>query len=322
MKISQLARAADALQQPVNIRALEGALQSQFDGEQIVSVTELDGGKFNNAYQVETRVGRWLLKVAPPEDATLLYHERHLMQREQQIAPALSAASPLVPDYGDFFTLDGRSAFLQAWVGGQPWEQIAQRLSEAQNAALWQQLGKFARVLHQVEGASFGFPSPMSGFASASQFVTDTVDGLMEDCRHAGVCYPEIREFATLLDAHHSVLNDCPAPKLLHGDLWPPNVLVECDEGEAKIAAVIDGERAFWGDPISDWVLILYPVHDDFWQGYGDNLLAKSDPRKLALYRGMYFIVNILEAWRDAQPDDSARRHLIEVIEILRQGSG
>ena len=92
-------------------------------------------------------------------------------------------------------------------------------------------------------------------------------------------------------------------PSLLHGDLWPRNVIIDGEGADIHLNAVFDAERAFWGDPVSDWVLILYGVPEAFWQGYGENLPKTRDPVCIAIYKGMYFILNILEAVRFNQTD-------------------
>jgi aminoglycoside phosphotransferase (APT) family kinase protein len=47
-------------------------------------------------------------------------------------------------------------------------------------------------------------------------------------------------------------LDKVKTPKLLNDDLWPRNVIIDGVGEDIYLKAVIDGERAFWGDPISD----------------------------------------------------------------------
>ena len=41
---------------------------------------------------------------------------------------------------------------------------------------------------------------------------------------------------------------------LVHFDLWDGNILVESDPAGHRIGALIDAERAFWGDPLAEFV--------------------------------------------------------------------
>ncbi|MFT5676682.1 MAG: hypothetical protein ACI808_002628 [Paraglaciecola sp.] len=58
---------------------------------------------------------------------------------------------------------------------------------------------------------------------------------------------------------------------------------------------------------------------DAFWKGYGENLLKASDPTCLAIYQGMYFILNIIEAVRFKESDEEPRKWLFALNEVLRE---
>jgi fructosamine-3-kinase len=175
---------------------------------------------------------------------------------------------------------------------------------------LWKQLGQFAKVLHRCRGEQFGYPAPFSGFDRWSQFIASNVEGMVNDCRRLDVLCKEIEDYCAYMPSFAQTLDQVKVPALLHGDLWPRNVIIDGEGEEIHIKAVFDGERAFWGDPVSDWVLILYNVPDAFWQGYGEHLLQTRDPSCIAIYRGMYFILNILEAARFQESDEAPRKRL------------
>lgn len=298
MKIQQISREVGAFQQGVDEQALTDALTKQLPDIQINRVIELNAGLFNNTYKVETSAKSYILKVAPSTKADVFYNEQALMQREQSIANLLESASDLIPKYHSFFHIDNRAAFLQHYVEGELWHDIIDNLSEAENNRLWQQLGAFGKKLHSIEGECFGYPKPFEPCASWPQFIETNIAGMLDDCDRLGVRIEEIDKFLSYLPKLSQALNTVTKPKLLHGDLWPRNVIIKGRGNAIQIKAVIDAERAFWGDPISDWVLLLLGVPEAFWQGYGENLLTNSDPLKLCAYKGMYFILNILETTR------------------------
>jgi fructosamine-3-kinase len=139
---------------------------------------------------------------------------------------------------------------------------------------------------------------------------------MVEDCRRLDVFCEEIETYLSYLPHYLELLDKVKTAKLLHGDLWPRNVIIDGVGEDIHLKAVIDAERAFWDDPISDWVLLLYGVPDDFWQGYGKNLLKTSDPACLAIYQGMYFILNILEAVRFQESDEKPRKWLFAANQV------
>jgi len=294
-------------------------LNHELSGEKIIEVTELKSGHFNNTYRVNTLRNAYILKVAPERGANVFYNERYLMQRERSISEQLQSVSPLIPKYLSFFTVGDRDAFLQPLIQGELWYKAASSLSEAENAELWKQLGTFARTIHNCCGEQFGYPVPFKGFIRWSQFITDNVEGMVEDCRRLDVLCEEVEVYLSYLPNFLQTLDKVKTAKLLHGDLWPRNVIIDGVGADIHLKAVIDGERAFWGDPVSDWVLILYGVPEAFWHGYGKNLLKAHDPACIAIYKGMYFILNILEAVRFSEPDEKPRKRLSAVNKELEK---
>ena len=319
MEIHQIKRGDSEFQQPVNVQELRLQLNYELSGEKILDVTELKAGLFNNTYRVNTSHNAYILKVAPERGANVFYNERYLMQREQSISQQLQSVSPLIPAYLSFFTVGDRDAFLQPLIQGRLWHDAIGSLSDAENTLLWKQLGSFARKMHSCCGEQFGYPAPCKGFVRWSQFIADNVAGMVEDCRRLDVLCAEVEVYQHYLAHFHQTLDQVKTPKLLHGDLWPRNVIFDGVGSDIHLKAVIDGERAFWGDPVSDWALILYGVPDAFWQGYGNDLLKASDPVCIAIYKGMYFILNILEAVRFQETSEEPRRRLLMVNKELEK---
>jgi aminoglycoside phosphotransferase (APT) family kinase protein len=318
MEIHQIKRHSDAFQQPVNENDLRFKLNQELLGEKILNVTELNAGLFNNTFRVNTSHQTYILKVAPAKNADVFYNEHNLMQRERSVAQQLQSVSPLIPNYLSFFTVDNRNAFLQPFVEGRLWHDVIPTLSDLENAILWKQLGAFANELHSCCGDEFGYPAPFKRFNRWSQFIVNNVEGMVEDCKRLHVFCEEIEVYLRYLPHCVKLLDQLKSPKLLHGDLWPRNVIIEGNGSDIHLKAVIDGERAFWGDPVSDWVLLLYGVPDEFWQGYGNNLLKTTNPAHIAIYKGMYFILNILEAVRFQDSDITPRQNLSAVNQTLR----
>ena len=319
VEIHQIERGGSAFQQPVNEQDLRLQLTPELSSEKIIEVTELKAGLFNNTYRVNTSQNAYILKVAPERGADVFYNERYLMQRERSISQQLHSLSPLIPEYLSFFTVGGRDAFLQPLIQGRLWHEVISSLSEAENAELWKQLGAFARILHNCCGEQFGYPSPFKNFSRWSRFIADNVEGMVEDCRRIDVLCEEVEAFRCYLPHFFQTLDQVKTAKLLHGDLWPRNVIIDGAGADIHLKAVFDGERAFWGDPVSDWVLILYNVPDTFWQGYGENLLNTRDPACIAIYKGMYFIINILEAVRFQESCEEPRKRLSVVNKELEK---
>lgn len=324
MKIKQIKRSASDFQQSLDESVLRETLAQQLPGETVREVSELAGGMFNNTFTVSTAKSDYVLKVAPGPDAPVFYNERLLMQRERNIAPQLESLSELIPAYLSFFTLEGRDAFLQPRIEGRLWHDDEQTLSAPENDRLWQQLGEFAATLHSCSGEQgqlFGYPAPCRGFRRWSEFIIDNVEGMVTDADRLGLGCEEVDAYTGRLPTFSGLLDEVEVPSLLHGDLWPRNVLYVGGGEDIHITAVIDAERAFWGDPISDWVLLFYDLPEGFWQGYGENLQETSDRLRKEIYKGMYLILNLLETTRFDAPVEPIREQLAAVNGCLESDS-
>ncbi len=310
MTIRQIQRSTSAFQQPIDEQELQYQLARHLKGEVIQSVIELNAGLFNNTYRVTTSQRVYILKIAPHSQADVFYNERLLMQREQTLAHHLQSVSSLIPKYLSFFPVGDRAAFLQTFIPGRLWHDVEQELSADENAKLWEQLGLFAKTIHSTRGDTFGYPEPHKHTATWSEFIVDNVEGMIADCRRLHVMHEEVHVYLDLLPHFIPMLDEVRSARLLHGDLWPRNVIINGDGDDIHISAVIDGERAFWGDPLCDWVLILYGVPTAFWTGYGEDISQTGHQGRIAVYKGMYFILNILEATRFDESDKQPRQWL------------
>lgn len=319
MKLQQIKRSKSEFQQSVDESTLVADLSAVLRHEDITEIKELKAGFFNNTYQVKTGKQQYILKVAPVAEADVFYNEQYLMLRERSLSKTLQRVSDLIPAYLHFFKIGQRNAFIQPFIDGRLWHDVEEQLSEEENIQLWQQLGKFAKTIHSVKGNLFGYPDPFKRFKLWSEFIADNVAGMIEDAKRLGVYHQEIQDYEALLPHFFHDLDSVKTANLLHGDLWPRNVIIEGRGKDIHIKAVLDAERAFWGDPISDWVLIQYGVPDAFWNGYGQNIVESANPAVVQVYKGMYFLLNIIEATRFDESDEQARRCLVDVLRNLKE---
>lgn len=81
-------------------------------------------------------------------------------------------------------------------------------------------------------------------------------------------------------------------PRLVHTDLWPGNILICTDTPTPQFAAIIDADRALWGDPDFEFSSIRWTYEEEsFWKGYGRELSQSPEAR---IRRGIYTLLNRL----------------------------
>lgn len=232
-------------------RALGGAAR-------VVSACELRGGTFNACWSVTlANGGKRVLKVAPPPALPLLRYETDLLRTEVGFYARAAAAGLPVPEVvaADFTrTACPSDYFVMTRLPGRPLLDVRRRLSRQEHAGVRRQLGRAAARLAAVSRmGSHGYDPLGAGSSRATWRAAfeAMLGNLLADAARWRVRLPRpAAEFSALVAAHAAALDAVDTPHLVHFDLWDGNVFVERAAGEPRLSGLIDGERAFWGDPL------------------------------------------------------------------------
>lgn len=277
---------------------------------QITSVTELTEGTFNTAYRIRRTTGPGLvLKIAPPADTPMLSYERDLMHAEVEF---YRAAAPLgtIPNllHADFtHTITDADLLLMTEVPGRSWHSLRADLTPADRARLRHDLGRQVAALHRITGPAFGYRrAPGTPLASSwPEAVGAMFRILFADADRFAVTLPmSIDALTELVAAQEDLLTGITTPVVVHFDLWPGNILLDSATGQLEIGGLIDGERAFWGDPVAEFasLALLGDIESDaaFLAGYrdagGQIEFDATTRRRLALYQTYLYLIMLVES--------------------------
>jgi aminoglycoside phosphotransferase (APT) family kinase protein len=193
--------------------------------------------------------------------------------------------------------------------GGQNWSELTGRIDGQQQRSLRHELGRQVAGVHTVTGPAFGYPSesvgPLRGTWRSA--FTDMLEAVLDDADRFNAPLPWSTEhIRAAYAANSAVLDDVTVPRLVHFDLWDGNILIDGLEGsgEPRIGGLIDAERAFWGDPLAEFVsLALFgdiQQDDAFLDGYraagGSAAFDEPERRRLALYRTYLYLIMLVES--------------------------
>jgi len=295
------------LLEPLASAAIGAACRTAFGSACRVSACErIAYGGFNTIYCVALATGqRVILRVGPPSRAPLFRHERLLLAREAAIHPRLAAIGPVIPrilfqDFS-FATLPRPYLFLEHRPGT-VWDELARELDAEQQLLLWREFGTHVRRIHAITGTCYGSPVAGQGSGDHADWLLGLFDELAADLAERKLLVPGLAEFRRALAARRTQLHFAGPPRLVHGDLWPRNVLVEQGDGHWRIGAILDAERAFWGEPAAEWIFSHLDIPRAFWEAYGADLspAALSGDARLrsVVYRARGALQLILECWR------------------------
>jgi aminoglycoside phosphotransferase (APT) family kinase protein len=296
-----------AIRTKLNVPARQVAgLISRALGRRVGSLWELTEGSYAALWRARLDDGRdVVIKLAPPGIVDLLSYERDIIRTEALFYELAAQTDVPVPAllHAD---LDGPIQYLiMSAIDGVPWSGVGQRLAAADGRRLRRELGRHVAVLHQITSTSYGYPQqPAMTAASWTAAFLAMIDGVLADAVRfrADLPLPGDR-IARAVAAHAYVLDEVRVPALVHFDLWPGNVLLDLTGERPSIAGLIDHERAFWGDPVAEFVsLDVFGAGErdqDLIGGYreaGGRLeLTTSVRLRLALYRLYLYLIMLVE---------------------------
>lgn len=289
MKYVEVSRQAPPLRAEIDAATLARLLRVACGAQTGLAQHALIGsGHFNTSYALTLADGRRVLLRAAPlarPGVPLWRHERALLQRQCAVQPMLATLGEVVPEliHADFSRQHiERDWAVFAWREGCVWHEVAPQLPAAQQDSLWRQYGALVARLHALRGPTFGFPAPRAAHARFSDWFLEVINDLAADLAEQGIAVAGLPQLIELLHEGRAQLDAVGEPRLVHGDLWQRNVLV-APRGEGwQITALLDAERAFWGDPAAEWIFGFLDIPAAFWSAYGRSYAA---PEGDALWR-------------------------------------
>ena len=299
---------------------------AQLGGEEW-QVRPFGAGKFSETFDATGPEGRYVLRVAPPDELLQLFYERRMMRQEPAIHARLLRQTrvPVPPIVAHDFSRQriDRDYLIMPRLEGVALSET--RLSAGGRARALREWGGHIAQVHSIADADnrFGYlgehrcmrPQPSWGEAFAVMYRKE-----LDDIVGCGV-YDEQTAAGSerLLADHLERFGHCATSRLLHGDIWVTNLLVAGDGG---VTGVLDFDRACWGDvewdlAIADYCGVTGPA---FWEGYGrvvDRARGDAALRRMfyLLYEHQKYIVISMSA-RRSDPA-RARRYAAESLAVM-----
>lgn len=294
---------------------LRRIIEHNFAGEKVESIEELKGGLFNTAYIVRgdgALSSGVVIKVGPLPTAYTLTYEKDIMKTEVWVNGMLAGAgvpvtSILAKDFSR--SIVSCDYFVMEYMSGTTWHKTDKKELKANKPALMRRFGECNALVHSVRGGWFGYIKDDKRFQFAGWYdaFSAMVGDILEDGKKLG-CKLPYEDVTAVVKSNKRCLDDVKEPRLVDFDTWAGNIFLGHKDGVLDIAAIIDLERSFYGDPYADFIAAMFIFSDvekepDFISGYesitGEKLtIGESERKRMDLYRLYMSIIMHVETYR------------------------
>lgn len=281
-------------------------------------VTALKGGLFNNT----VRIDFWdapsvILRAGPVRPELLLPYELHLMDAEAEVdrlceKAGIPCSHVLAVDTSKK-AID-RDYMLVEWIDSLPL--CDPSIPPEAKADLYRETGRLLARFHEIPGESFGRVYDVihgNGCKTWGEVLLGELEDVSRMLLGADLMNPKtLSDIRALLEKNLPLMQQ-KQPLLTHTDIWEGNILVRQVENNWQVAAIIDGDRAYFGDPDYD-LATPWMMTPDFLEGYGE--LPPDSParqKKLRIYR---LLLNLAEAYIWEKEYQNHQAYLEKITEV------
>ncbi|MFF2372040.1 phosphotransferase family protein [Agromyces sp. NPDC058110] len=290
---------------------------------------EITEGWFNVAYRITLRDGRRVvLKIAPPAEIAVLTREVGMMRAEIE-AIRLVAERTTVPvpriDHVDLtHEVVDADLFFMEYVDADNFGFTAGAglLDDEVVASGNRQLGALNREINTIVGPHFG-PLLGAGWPTWREAFTKMIDDTLADGERVGIDLGwSSADIRGVLAENADALDEVTEPRLVEVDLWAKNSMIR----DGRIVAVLDHERAVYGDPLMEAGLTgidmpSFGDPSDFMVGFGLTTMTEAQRARRRLYSLYLAMIMVVETkyrgHTDTEVYDWGRRELDGVMAAL-----
>jgi Ser/Thr protein kinase RdoA (MazF antagonist) len=157
---------------------------------------------------------------------------------------------------------------IKTYIPGEPWYAVHPRLAADELRAAYEQIGRAAAEIHSIGFPHFGeLRADGRVDGNATVFLPVLAARARQIIRSARLS----DLFVSLLEERGELFADVGTPGLCHEDLHGYNILFRAQEGQCRLATILDFDKGWAGHPETDLArLELWTgmVGDGFWPAY------------------------------------------------------
>jgi aminoglycoside phosphotransferase (APT) family kinase protein len=247
----------------------------------IIDCGLMEGGVFNTTYLVKTDSDSngIVLRVAPINQHLLFDFEKSMMAAEPLFYEMLqdkNIPTSEVIHYDNSYNVIDREYIIFKYIRSVPMNDVS--VPKDVKSRLYQRLGEIVSLMHNIKSEKFGWRRPdneLELYENWGTFLKRFAREIADRASNYGVFNDgELNRFINIFN-DTTVFNQITQARMVHADLWEGNVLVGENDGKWDIAAIIDVDKAIFGDKEFEFASPVL-INDDFLSGYGCRLDESS----------------------------------------------
>ena len=261
----------------------------------------LKGGLFNTTYRIVTETSDVILRVGPVHRELLQKYEENLMEAEVLVdrlclENGIPASKVVFIDCSK--TIVDRDFMAVERIESKPLSDPS--IEREEYPPVFKECGAILKKMHGIKGEKFGRAADVVADKGSDTWygaLKFELDCLFEKAAAFNVFTDEIiKKSYEFLKENEKYLADIKEPKLIHADLWRGNVLVKGEKGSYRVVAIIDGDRAIFGD--TDWDITTgWMMTESFKEGYGLHKDYFENERKMHRKEVYILVQSLLEMY-------------------------
>jgi len=233
----------------VNIDTLAAYLTKHVEGfKGPLKLEQFKGGQSNPTYRLTAASGRYVMRSKPGPVAKLL-PSAHAIDREYRVMAALAKAGFPVPRMFclcEDESVIGRAFFIMDCVEGRIfWEQGLPGKSNAERAAIYDEMNRVIAMLHGVDHEAVG----LSDFGRPGNYFARQISRWSKQYRQSETEKQPAMD--NLIDWLPQNIPEGDETSVVHGDYRMDNMVFH--PTEPRVLAVLDWELSTLGHPLADF---------------------------------------------------------------------
>lgn len=308
----------------VAIGTIKRIFESLLKEDMIWEAQLLDGGMFNTTYLVIYGMEhkKAVLRLGPVNRHLIMGFEENLMKAEvyiYSVCQNIGIPCSHVLAYDTSKCIIDRDFMIVEYIPSIVMSNA--ELTENQKEHLYFQMGKYLSKLHQVTSKSFGFVSRIQDgkyfekWSDALIFEIEDITKRLE--KLGGLEKQQLDALRKIFYQNREVLDEIRVPHLLHTDLWEGNVLI--DKKSLEILAIIDSDRAVFGDPdfefSSSWM-----GNPSLLEGYSLEMqghISGNREKRRQLYQMFFLLLEVYVGFAEYNNREQYRTNRRQLLDIL-----